>query len=268
MSAVMTNTNPFTPAVIQLKNLNLTLGKRTILKDISAQFKAGELTVLLGPNGTGKSSLLKLITNEYPSEGEVHFFGEHANNWKPKLLAKHLGVLPQSSSLTFNFSVKEVVELGGIPLSSSTEQIEAIAKQNMLTTDVFHLADRSYPSLSGGEKQRVHLARVLTQLSQSDKKKILLLDEPTSALDLSHQHQTLLLAKRLVNEGAAVIIVMHDLNLAAQYADRVMILNNGFIAADGSPWEVLTQENIAEIYNWKVEVIPHPRDKYPLVINT
>lgn len=255
-------------AVIHLKNLSLTLGKRTILKNISADFKAGELTILLGPNGTGKSSLLKLITQEYPSNGDIHFFGDHVDQWKPRLLAKHLGVLPQSSSLTFNFSVKEVVELGGIPLACSAEHVQEIAKQNMLATDISHLAERAYPSLSGGEKQRVHLARVLTQLAQSNNKKVLLLDEPTSALDLSHQHKTLLLAKRLVSEGAAVIIVMHDLNLAAQYADRVMILNEGSIAADGSPWEVLTQEIIAEIYHWKVQVIPHPTDQYPLVINT
>lgn len=268
MSRVATHPTELKSSVIHLKNLSLSFGKRTILKGINADFKAGELTILLGPNGTGKSSLLKLITQEYPSSGEIHFFGDHVKSWKSKSLAKHLGVLPQSSSLTFNFSVKEVVELGGIPLEGSTESIQAIARQNMTDTDVYHLAERSYPSLSGGEKQRVHFARVLTQLAQSNGKKILLLDEPTSALDLSHQHQTLRLATRLVSEGAAVIIVMHDLNLAAQYADRIMILNEGTIVADGSPWEVLTQENIEAIYNWKVQVIPHPTDQYPLVINT
>ncbi|MCK6264187.1 heme ABC transporter ATP-binding protein [Vibrio sp. ZSDE26] len=255
-------------AFIQLHDLSLTLGNKVILDKVSTHISAGELTILLGPNGTGKSSLLKMITGEYPTQGNIRFFDKAANQWAPKQLAKHLGVLPQSSSLSFNFSVKEVVELGGIPLDANAAAIAQIAEKNMQLTDTAHLGDRMYPSLSGGEKQRVHLARVLTQLAQANQQKILLLDEPTSALDLSHQHQTLTLAKQLTGEGAAVVIVMHDLNLAAQYADRVMILNQGNIVADGSPWQVLTEDNIKRVYNFNVSVMAHPEHGYPVLLNS
>lgn len=252
---------------IELNNLSLTLGNKVILDNVSTHFNSGELTILLGPNGTGKSSLLKLITGEYPTQGSIEFFNQNTTLWSPKVLAKHLGVLPQSSSLSFNFSVKEVVELGGIPLSASAATISELAEHNMGLTDTLHLKDRMYPSLSGGEKQRVHFARVLTQLSQSNDKQVLLLDEPTSALDLSHQHQTLSLAKRLTEHGAAVVIVMHDLNLAAQYADRIMILNQGNIVADGSPWQVLTEPTIKQVYHFDVTVISHPTHGYPVLLS-
>ncbi|WP_428800716.1 heme ABC transporter ATP-binding protein [Vibrio kyushuensis] len=253
--------------VISINQVSLTLGSKMILDKVSTHINAGELTILLGPNGTGKSSLLKMITGEYSSQGDIHFFEKKSEQWAPQILAKHLGVLPQSSSLSFNFSVKEVVELGGIPLQASASTITDIAKQNMQLTDTEHLADRLYPSLSGGEKQRVHFARVLTQLAQSNGQKILLLDEPTSALDLSHQHQTLSLAKRLTEQGAAVVIVMHDLNLAAQYADRVMILNQGNIVADGTPWQVLTETIIEQVYDFSVSVMPHPKQGHPVILS-
>ena len=256
-----------TLGAIQLDNLHLTLGDKQVLNNVSTHFNAGELTVLLGPNGTGKSSLLKVICQECDGGGTEQFFSKQAHQWQPEQLAKHLGILPQSSSLSFNFRVAEVVELGGLPLSASQADITRIAERNMRQTDVWHLAQRRYPSLSGGEKQRVHLARILTQLEQAGEQKILLLDEPTAALDLCHQHNTLRLAKQLVGQGCAVVIVMHDLNLAAQYADRMLILNKGEIAADGSPWQVLTPTNIAEVYQWQVNVIPHPQHGYPVILS-
>ncbi len=255
-----------TTTAISLKNLHLKLGGKTILDDVSVDFHASELTILLGPNGTGKSSLLKLITKEWPLKGKVSYFDIDSDSWKASTLARHMGVLPQSSTLSFNFSVKEVIELGGLTLRASQKEIASIAEQYMRETDVLHLADRLYPSLSGGEKQRVHLARVLTQLAQSQDKKVLLLDEPTSALDLSHQHKTLQLAKSLTDEGASVITVIHDLNLAAQYADRVLILNEGKLVADGTPWETLTKENIADVYHWPIQVVPHPERGHPIIL--
>ena len=249
------------------KELQLNLGNKTILQRVSADFHAGQLTILLGPNGTGKSSLLKVLTQELPIKGEVFFDDKPVQQWSSRTLAKHLGVLPQSSSLVFNFTAREVVELGGIALDCSNDDIQRLALGNMQCTDTDHLADRLYPSLSGGEKQRVHFARVLTQLEQSGDNKILLLDEPTAALDLSHQHQTLSLAKKLAEQGAAVLIVMHDLNLAAQYADRVMILNGGKIVADGQPWQVITENNIEQVYQCKTRVIAHPDLGYPMVIS-
>jgi len=250
-----------------VKHLQLTLGNKTILQDVSAQFNYGQLTILLGPNGTGKSSLLKVLTQELPLQGEVLFDNKPVQQWPNRALAKQLGVLPQSSSLAFNFSAQEVVELGGIALDCPNTEIQRFADAYMQETDTAHLSTRAYPTLSGGEKQRVHFARVLTQLAQSGDKKVLLLDEPTAALDLSHQHQTLSLAKKLAAQGAAVLIVMHDLNLAAQYADRILILNEGKVAADGTPWQVLTEQNVEQVYQCKVRVIAHPDLGYPMVIS-
>jgi iron complex transport system ATP-binding protein len=251
---------------ISIQNVDLTFGDRTILDNVSAQFHSGELTILLGPNGAGKSSLLKLMTREWPSNGKVHYFGVESAQWHKPDLAMQLGVLPQSSTLTFNFTVQEVVELGGLTLKASQKEITAIASSYMADTDILHLADRLYPSLSGGEKQRVHLARVLTQLAQSGEDKIVLLDEPTSALDLSHQHNTLSLAKKLTQQGATVVTVIHDLNLAAQYADRVLILNDGKLVADGTPWETLSQEIISSVYQWPVTIVPHPERGHPVIM--
>ncbi len=259
----MSNNN----TALSVSNLSLSFGDRQILNNVSTSFDAGQLSIILGPNGTGKSTLLKLITDELPkASGSVNLFGQSTDQWDSAEQALHLGVLPQSSSLTFNFTVQEVVELGGIPLSATQQEVSDIAKQNMHKTDVLHLAERSYPTLSGGEKQRVHLARVLTQLAQSGDQRVLLLDEPTSALDLSHQHNTLRIAKQLAEEGACVVIVMHDLNLAAQYADRLLILNTGKIVADGTPWEVLTPEIIETVYQHQVQILKHPNGEWPLVV--
>ncbi len=251
---------------ISIKGLSVTLGQKKILNNINLTLNRQEFTVLLGPNGTGKSTLLKALTGEIKAEGQFTTFGKPRDQWLPEVLAKHLGVLPQSSSLSFNFTAKEVIELGGIGLTMSNAQLAAVIEYNMRLTDVFHLASRSYPTLSGGEKQRVHLARVLTQLEQSRDNKILLLDEPTSALDIHHQHTTLELARKLATQGATVIAVLHDLNLAAQYADRIVILNEGDIVADAEPNQALKKEIVEAVYHHKVDIIPHPRYKHPVII--
>ncbi len=254
-------------SALKAKHLNLRLGNKTILDDLSVCFRPNELTILLGPNGTGKSSLLKVITHEWQAGGSVEYFGRCSSEWKGSILAKHLAVLPQSSNLTFNFTVREVVELGGLTLNETQKGIAKIATDNMRQTDIIHLANRLYPSLSGGEKQRVHLARILTQLAQGGDKRVMLLDEPTSSLDLSHQHQTLKLVKSLAREGASVIAVIHDLNLAAQYADRILILNDGKLVADGSPWETLTEQIISDVYQWPTQVIKHPKSGHPIILS-
>ncbi|MBV7296637.1 heme ABC transporter ATP-binding protein [Enterovibrio paralichthyis] len=251
---------------LEIRNASLKLGNKVLLDNFSARFASGELTIILGPNGTGKSSLLKLLSLEWPTEAELFYFGKPANQWKVQELAASMGVLPQSSTLTFAFTVREVVELGGLTLTASQREISAIASEKMAQTDVLHLAERLYPSLSGGEKQRVHLARVLTQLAKSAVPPILMLDEPTSALDIAHQHRTLALAKQLATEGSAVIAVIHDLNLAAQYADKIIMLNDGKIAAQGSPEDVLKASTINEVYGWPVQIIPHPIHNHPVVV--
>lgn len=251
---------------IDIESLTVSLGSQTVLNNINLSFKRCEFTVLLGPNGTGKSTLLKALTGEIVSSGECRIFGKLRQQWPPEQLARHLGVLPQSNSLSFNFMAQEVIELGGIGLTLSSAQLTNLIYSNMQRTDITHLAQRDYPTLSGGEKQRVHLARVLTQLEQSGDNKIVLLDEPTSALDIQHQHTTLKLARQLATEGATVVAVLHDLNLAAQYADRIVVLNKGGVIADDSPQQALTTELIEAVYHHNVEIIPHPTYGHPVVI--
>lgn len=256
------------PTVISARDLQLTLAGKVLLDDFNIDIKAGEITALLGPNGAGKSTLLKILCGEMtPESGLVTFFDRDIEDWQRSELACHLGILPQHSSLSFAFTCKEVVELGTMPLCLSRQEIDDITLTTMRNTDVLHLAPRLYPTLSGGEKQRIHFARVLTQLSQADDKCILMLDEPTSALDLAHQHKTLQMAQTMAAKGAAVIIVLHDLNLAAQYAQRMVIIQHGKIQADGSPWQALQPEIINNVYGWNISVHPHPVHGYPYLLS-
>ncbi len=254
------------PNVLSGKNISMKYGSRVILDNISIDIRAGEVTALLGPNGAGKSTLLKLLCGEIPSHNDIEYFGQVKERWQPEDIAKHLAMLPQHSTLTFPFLAREVVELGAIPLSISSKETSKLALHYMEKTDVLHLADRLYPALSGGEKQRLHLARVLTQLHQSRDKKILMLDEPTSALDLAHQHNTLRIAREAAKaDNAAVVIVLHDLNLAAQYADRLVLLHNGKLICDASPWDALTPERIEQVYGYQSIVTKHPILDFPQV---
>lgn len=254
------------PNVLSGRNISMKFGNRVVLDDISIDIRAGEVAALLGPNGAGKSTLLKLLCGETPSQNDIDYFGQSKDRWQPENIARHLAMLPQHSTLTFPFLAREVVELGAIPLSLSSNETRKLALHYMEKTDVLHLADRLYPALSGGEKQRLHLARVLTQLHQSDDKKILMLDEPTSALDLAHQHNTLRIAREAATkDNAAVVIVLHDLNLAAQYADRLVLLHKGKLVCDASPWDALTPERIEQVYGYQSIVTKHPSLDFPQV---
>lgn len=257
--------------VVELRNLTLQRGRRQILSQLSLDLRAGELTVLLGPNGTGKSTLLKCISGEIASQGEIRLFGQPQSLWPAPILARRMAILPQSSALSFSFLAREVVALGRLPHASGKIADEAIIQRCLQAVGAEHLADSAYTVLSGGEKQRIHFARVLAQLDEHmadspqtereptiEAPKLLMLDEPTSALDLSHQHQTLQTAQRRARQGDAVLVILHDLNLAARYADRVLLLNHGQIQADGSPEEVLTAECIKQIFAFDAQVFRHP----------
>lgn len=254
---------------IQGSDLCVTYGSRLVLDHVDITLRCGEVAALLGPNGAGKSTLLKLLSGEMASTGSLRYFDLPSEQWPAEKLARHLGILPQQSTLSFPFTVQEVVELGAIPLKLPRKEVECVARYYMQKTDVLHLASSLYPSLSGGEKQRLHLARVLTQLHQAGKQRILMLDEPTSALDLAHQHNTLQLARQLANEEeCAVVVVLHDLNLAAQYADRMILLHQGKIVCDATPWQALTAERIEQVYGYQALVAAHPTQDFPMVYPT
>ena len=254
-------------AVVSINNLSVHIGKKPVLNDINLEIMPGQVTALLGPNGAGKSTLLKSLCQETElSAGSISMLGKPLHNWNRAELAKSLAVLPQHASLTFPFKVHEVVQMGLYPLSISQQQGLEIVDKQLQQVALSALKYRSYPTLSGGEKQRVQLARVLTQLAQAESTPILLLDEPTSALDLAQQHRVLELAHTLAHKhNYCVVVVLHDLNQACRYADRLVVLEQGEVVSDGKPAEALTADIIEKVWHYKPTLVIDPNNKLPLI---
>ncbi|KEY59137.1 heme ABC transporter ATP-binding protein [Serratia sp. DD3] len=247
---------------LSVRNLSLRRGNRPILQEINLTLQAGTLSAILGSNGAGKSSLFNSIGGELPYEGDIEILGQPRQHWQRAALAKRLAILPQSSSLNFDFLCHEVVQLGRLPHRSGQQADRRIADHCLAQVGATHLADRPYPALSGGEKQRVHLARVLAQLQDdtaTGQPNLLLLDEPTSALDLKYQHQILQQVSNYARQGHAVLVILHDLNLAARYADRLILLHQGRCYAEGSPEQVLTPAAVKTVFGIEVSLMRHPQ---------
>ncbi|MER7799213.1 heme ABC transporter ATP-binding protein [Streptomyces parvulus] len=240
------------------------LGGRPVLDGVDVRVRAGEVLALVGPNGAGKSTLLGALAADVPAaEGVVRVHGRPAGEWSAPELALRRAVLPQSASLSFPFPVAEVVRMGRAPWAGGEREAEddAAVAEAMARTEVAGFAGRPFSALSGGERARVALARVLAQRAP-----LLLLDEPTAALDLRHQELVLRLCRERARAGDAVVVVLHDLALAAAYADRVAVLRAGRIAAEGAPAEVFDEDLLSEVYDQPVEVLPHPRTGALLVV--
>lgn len=240
--------------MIYASHIRVTRGERHLLDDVSVSARAGELLAVLGPNGAGKSTLLKVMAGEFaPDAGEVALGGRRLANWLPVELALVRAVMRQDTYLDFAFSAREVVMMGRYPHCTrhTTARDWDIVDEALAAADAAHLATRPYPRLSGGEKARVQFARALAQVwPGSAEPRLLLLDEPTAALDITHQHSVLTLARGLTRTHRfAVIAVLHDLNLAARYADRIALLDQGRVAALGTPAEVLTPEQLMATYH-------------------
>jgi len=262
----MSNT---TKSVLHCQQLNYHIAGKCIFNDLNLTLEEGEFLAVLGPNGAGKSSLFKAITGELkPTSGAIFLNGEVRNSISMREIAKTLAVLPQSASLSFAFQVIDVVMMGGLQADCSQAKVKDLADIILTEQEIEHLRIRSYPTLSGGEKQRVHFARVLLQLAVGNKNKpqLLLLDEPTAALDINYQHQLLKSAKHLAQTGVAVIAVLHDLNLAAKYADRIILLKEGNICANGSAEQVVTTDNIRDVYGYESTVINNVEFSHPIVM--
>jgi iron complex transport system ATP-binding protein len=251
--------------------VSIHMADRPLVDSVSLSVAPGEVLALLGPNGAGKSTLLKALIGERTlTSGSVQMNAKPLASWSLKQRARRRAVLPQHSNVSFPFTALEVVLMGRSPHGSG-ESIadQRIAHQALATTEVAHLSERLYPTLSGGERQRVQLARVLAQIWQplaTHEPRYLLLDEPTANLDLPHQHATLRLAQQFAQQEVGVLAVLHDLNLAAEYADRVAILRQGRLEAKGTPVEVLTPEILSRTFDMPVMVIPHPVLGCPLVV--
>ncbi|HCR70956.1 MAG TPA: heme ABC transporter ATP-binding protein [Anaerolineae bacterium] len=252
--------------MLSVKNLFVSYNGREILHDVSLDVKNGEVMALIGPNGAGKSTLIRAVSGVIESRGEIQTDGKKFYEMNPMERARYVAVVPQAISLPPAFSVWETVLMGRTPylgfLGNASKHDEEITRQSLTRVNALNFSERRVGEISGGEQQRILLARALCQSTP-----ILLLDEPTSHLDLQYQVGLLELVRDLAKENnLAVLVAMHDLNLAARYADRVALMVAGNIKAIGTPKEVLQPELIADAYCLPVQVVKHPFLDIPLVL--
>lgn len=242
---------------------------KPLLKNISLTLESGEVVAIVGPNGAGKSSLLHLMAGGLPlSTGALTLADKPLGDWSLLQRAKSIALLSQQSLLTFPFTAEEVVALGRSPHNSGFHADQAIIDEVLLATDTDSLRHRSYTQLSGGEQQRVQLARALAQIwrGEDSAQRILMLDEPCNGLDLAHQVLLQHLIQRQADHGCAVVLVVHDFNFASAVADRVVVLDNGAIAGLGAPEAVLTESLFSQVFNVSPVLMTHPQSGRQLVL--
>ncbi|MCU0949714.1 MAG: heme ABC transporter ATP-binding protein [Burkholderiaceae bacterium] len=247
-------------------------GWRRLLVDVDIGVAAGEFVAVLGENGAGKTTLLRALAGDaltpLRQTGRVSLCGRPIAAWSARARARLRAVLPQHTELAFAFTAEEVARLGRYPHGGAAADDALIAQRALQLADAAQLAQREVATLSGGERARVFMAAALAQLweTESDSARFLLLDEPTAALDLAHQHHLLATARAFAAaRGLGVLAILHDLNLAAQYADRVLVLRDGRLLAQGCPREVLTPALIAEGFAVAASVLVHPLKPAPLI---
>jgi len=251
---------------VAAKNLNYNYGNHPILKDVSFSIRKGDFFIIIGPNGSGKTTLMKLISGILKSQqNQLEILGRPVRSYTRKALAKTLAFVPQTIPTEFPFTVIEVILMGRSPhlgmLGLEGQNDLEIANRAMAFTGVEHLADRKLDQLSGGERQRVFIARALCQEPQ-----IILLDEPTAALDLAHQIRAMDMMEQLKEEnGVTVVMVSHDINLAAMYSNHLLLLKEGEIVSLGPPDKVLTFQTLEKAYNCTLLVDESPLGKFPRI---
>ncbi|MDA9508185.1 iron ABC transporter [Bradyrhizobium sp. CCBAU 11386] len=253
-------------AVIEARHLSKRAGRARLLDGVSLTAAAGEMVAIIGPNGAGKSTLLRLLSGDLrPSEGEVRLKQRDIHSFTPRELAARRAMLSQHINVTFPFTVEEMVLMG--VGDRSRRDAGALVDAALDEVGLAHFRERQLPTLSGGEQQRAHFARVLVQLACGEAEHgpgLLLLDEPTSSLDLRHQIDLVEAARRRAASGTAVIAILHDLNLAIRFADRLVVLSGGKLAADGPRADVITRETIRDIF--EIDAVVHQADGVPYVL--
>ena len=256
------------PAIaLEAKDVAFSYYNGLILEGIDLQLESKELVGLIGPNGSGKTTLLKLLSGLLtPKRGTVQMEGVNLRDLSRRQIAQRVAVVPQELTIPFDFSVREMVMLGRTPhvrpLAGASSHDRTVVEEKMALTGTSGLAGRPFNELSGGEQQRVIIAMALAQEAE-----ILLLDEPTVHLDLTHQVEVLDLIRQLNRQqGLTVLAIIHDLNLAALYFDRLLLLNGGGIVANGKPDEVLSEERIRQVFRANVQVQTHPTRRTPHIV--
>ncbi|KGE12340.1 heme ABC transporter ATP-binding protein [Sphingobacterium deserti] len=253
--------------MLRVEKLNYEVKGRKLLRDVSFQIRKGEVLALLGANGAGKSTLMKLLCGEYkPTNGVVTLHGKKLDSYDPRILARGRAMLSQQQHVSLAFTAGEIVMMGRYPHFKSSPSLtdKEVVNEVMALCGVDTLADRVFMSLSGGEQQRVQLARTLAQVWENPDS-LLLLDEPISALDMHYQQKVLAIAKALSRKGFIVVLVVHDVNFAATYADRVIMLKHGRKLFDGTPVEVLNPANIYTVFSVEASVELNPRTLRPYI---
>lgn len=241
-------------------NIEVTLGRTPVLRGIDLSVPPGMLVAVIGPNGSGKTTLMRALSADLPFSGWATLHGLDIARAKPWELASLRGVLPQSSSLSFPFTVREIVRLG---CRDGLDGDETVVSAALDRVDLSGFEGRMYQELSGGEQQRVQLARVLCQVwspVRDGRARYLFLDEPVSSLDIRHQLQIMNVARDFAKRGGGVLAILHDLNLTAMYADHVVLLKNGYRQAEGAPGDVITARNLREVYDCELTVGRTPPD--------
>ena len=241
--------------MIKVNDFNYTIGEKSILRNINFQIEKGKIYGILGTNGSGKSTLLKALSRINPvKNGKIFIDNKDINTYSSKKLAQTIAVVPQQTNLMFDFSALQIALMGRIPyqkpLYSDSEEDFQIVRESMQLTNTWHLRDMNAKNLSGGEFQRLIIARALAQQTP-----VLMLDEPISSLDIRHQLDIMNLLKKINKEtNATILIILHDLNLAMKYCDNVLLLNKGDLVAFGQSKDVLTEENISQHFGIKTSI--------------
>ncbi|MEM7207441.1 MAG: heme ABC transporter ATP-binding protein [Pseudomonadota bacterium] len=258
--------------MLSADSITVTRGASTLLDDVSVSLACGEVLAVIGPNGAGKSTLLKVMAGDLPADaGQVCFDNVPINQIDILRLAQLRAVLPQDSNTSFPFRANEIIEMGRSPhvAEHNPQKDQNIVAHVAELTGITDMLNREITTLSGGERQRTHFARVLAQIWEPEATlaRYLLLDEPTSALDIAHQHHILSIARRLAAEQKiGVLAVVHDLNLAATYADRVALLSEGQLQCLGSPDEVFSSDVCSEAFGIVINRIDVPGYNSPILV--
>ena len=245
--------------MLQAESITVRAGYKKLLDAVDLSVAAGSVHAIVGPNGAGKSTLLRILTGELEaSSGDVKIDQQSLSAWTPEALARRRACLPQTSTLSFPFTIREVVTIGRQPHHESQSIKRNKVDAALQSVGLMERAEEGYLHLSGGEKQRVHLARTLAQVNHPDGA-LLMLDEPTASLDLTYQQLVFSIASAWGKAGAAIVIVLHDLNQAMRYADTVTLLHEGRCVDSGAPGHVLSSERIADVYRVRARWIETDR---------
>ncbi|MBZ9856927.1 heme ABC transporter ATP-binding protein [Mesorhizobium sp. CA13] len=257
--------------MIEARDVSVAIGRKGIVAGVDFEVRPGEISAIVGPNGSGKTTFLKALSGELPHTGRIAIDGRELSTMTPVEAATLRAVLPQATTLSFPFTVREIVRLGLVGGRSGVRpgEDERLPERALARVDLAGFAGRFYQELSGGEQQRVQLARVLCQVwapMLDGKPRYLFLDEPVSSLDIKHQLIIMNIARDFARRGGGVIAILHDLNLTAMYADRIFVMHRGRLAATGSPQDVLSDDLIERVFGCRLRVGVLPAGNTPFVL--